>query len=138
MQHELRADFLPVTNDSSDFWNGCADGQLLLRHCTLCELLFHYPRLCCPRCGGQALDWRVAAGTGVVYSHTTVHVPFNGPEWSDQLPYTVLLVELSEGPKMLSRLAPGESGDVHSGDRVVVEFFTIGERTLPLFRLDQR
>jgi len=136
MSPNLRADFQPVNKDSAAFWAACDVGVLTLRHCRSCDHLFHYPRLCCPRCGAQDLDWTPAAGTGVIYSHTTVHVPFGGPAWDDQLPYTVILVDLSEGPRILSRLSPEQPRDVHSGDLVVVEFVRIGERSLPLFRLD--
>ena len=138
MPHELRAEFQPINSDSSEFWAACDAGVLTLRHCRACDHLFHYPRLCCPLCSGQELDWRTAAGTGVVYSHTTVHVPFTGPDWTDQLPYTVVLVDLSEGPRMLSRLSPEQPREVLSGDLVVVDFVRIGERSLPFFRLDLR
>lgn len=136
MPPDLRADFQPTTSDSAEFWTACDAGVLTIRHCLACDNLFHYPRLCCPKCGAQDLDWTTAAGTGIVYSHTTVHVPFSGPEWSDQLPYTVVLVDLSEGPRMLSRMAPKQPRDVRSSDRVVVKFLRIGDRSLPLFRLD--
>jgi uncharacterized OB-fold protein len=63
-----------------------------------------------------------------------VHVSFYGDAWKSQLPYTVVLVDLDEGPRMLSRLVGTDAGGVASGDRVEVTFTDIEGQKLPFFK----
>jgi uncharacterized OB-fold protein len=122
------------TTDSESFWTACNEGRLLLRQCRACGHTFYYPRLACPRCGRRELSWIEAAGRGVVYSYTSVHTSFYGRSWEADLPYTVLLVDLVEGPRMLSRLV-GEDDRLWIGAELDVDFTRIGERRYPYFRL---
>ncbi len=122
----------PSTAASAPFWDGCARGELLLPRCTGCETAFFPPREACPHCGNEALDWFPVSGRGRVWSLTRVHVSFFGADWEPSLPYDVVLVDLDEGVRMLSRLAPG-SGDVGIGHDVTVRFVDAGTRRLPLF-----
>jgi uncharacterized OB-fold protein len=122
------------TPDSRAFWEACNREQLLLPRCEPCRHAFYYPRMACPRCGARELSWIEACGRGVVYSHTTVHTSFHGPDWEPDLPYTVLLIDLEEGPRMLSRLV-GEDQGLRTGAAVHVEFVAIDGRRYPYFRL---
>jgi uncharacterized protein len=121
--------------DSARFWAACNDDQLLLANCERCANVFYYPRLMCPTCGGRELGWRMSKGTGAVYSYSHVLTSFWGNEWQSQLPYTVILVDLDEGPRMLSRLVGERREQVASGARVVVEFHSVQGQKLPFFRL---
>jgi uncharacterized OB-fold protein len=65
-----------------------------------------YPRVLCSHCGSPKLTWQPASGQGTVYSTTVVR---RKPEQGGD--YNVALVDLSEGPRMMSRvdgLAPHE------------------------------
>ncbi|KAA0578564.1 OB-fold domain-containing protein [Azospirillum sp. B21] len=73
------------------------------------------------------------SGRGTVFSHSHVHVAFQGGAWSGQLPYTVVLVDLAEGPRMLSRLIGADAPAVRGGDAVSVVFPQIGDRRYPFF-----
>jgi uncharacterized protein len=138
MTHEPRHAVPPSpTPDSEEFWRACDEGRLLLRACERCAHVFYYPRLACPRCSGRALRWLDASGRGTVYSHTTVFTSFYGPDWESEIPYAVLLVDLEEGPRMLSRLV-GEDDMLGTGAAVHVEFWDIGGRRYPCFRLESR
>ena len=122
------------TVDSEAFWAACNRRELLLRRCRVCEAVHYYPRQACPQCGSDALDWLRSAGTGTIYSFTRVHVSFYGAEWESELPYVVILVDLDEGPRMLSRLlGPGER--VRVGARVRVSWVEVDGQTLPFFTL---
>lgn len=122
------------TKVSEPFWDGCQRGELLLQRCGKCRKVFFYPRICCPECGGQALGWTKSRGRGRIVSYTKVFVSFNGTFWQSQLPYTVLLIDLEEGPRMLSRLVGPDEG-MCSGAEVEVEFVRIRGTALPYFRL---
>lgn len=127
---------LPVpTKDSAAFWAACDAGRLALPRCTACGHVFYYPRQMCPRCGGRELGEVDSAGRGTVFSFTHVAVSFYGASWDDQLPYTVILVDLDEGPRMLSRLI-GDSAGLRVGDRVRLNLVTVEGHKLPYFERD--
>ncbi len=122
------------TDDSREFWDGCNQRRLLLRRCDSCESVFYYPRSSCPVCGSQRLSWVESSGSGTVFAFTRVEVSFYGNQWESQLPYIVLLVDLAEGPRMLSRLV-GETEGLCTGANVHVDFVVVENQWLPFFRL---
>lgn len=89
--------------DSAVFWRGLAQGKLLLQHCLDCGHVQYYQQGMCRRCGAERLEHRPASGRGKVHSFSVVHrAP--GPAFKRDVPYAVLLVELEEGPRMISSL----------------------------------
>ena len=123
------------TKETAPFWEGCNRGELLLSVCEDCAHVFYYPRLYCPRCGSEKLAWRASAGRGTLYSFTHVGVSFYGPTWESQLPYTLVLVDLDEGPRMLSRLIGKQHKEARIGDRLEVDFVEVEKQRLPYFRI---
>ena len=81
------------------FASALAEGQFILQQCDECEKYVFYPRFLCPHCGSPELTWRPASGQGVVYSTTVVH---RKPEQGGD--YNVALIDLHEGPRMMSRV----------------------------------
>ena len=120
------------TAESLPFWEGAARGELLLQHCTDCERWVFYPRAICPHCWSSALEWRRASGKGVVKSFTVVHKPGH-PAWAVAAPYTVAVIELEEGPTMLSALLDIEPSEVRVFLPVTARFVPVGAWTLPFF-----
>ena len=108
-----------VTPETALYWEATADDQLLLCHCTACDLTYYYPRSRCPDCLSDAVEWQEAAGTGVVYSHTATELVSEWPE--EALPVVVAYVELDEGPRVLTNL-DADPEDLAIGDRVEVAF----------------
>ncbi|TAJ17855.1 MAG: DNA-binding protein [Rugosibacter sp.] len=76
-----------------------AEGRFMLQQCDECKKYVFYPRVLCPHCGSPELAWQFASGQGVVYSTTVVR---RKPEQGGD--YNVALVDLSEGPRMMSRV----------------------------------
>ncbi|GAA0611940.1 hypothetical protein GCM10009547_12470 [Sporichthya brevicatena] len=74
--------------------------QLLIQVCTSCEGAQHPPLDFCHRCQGHDLDYRAAAGTGVIDNFSVVHHA-GSAMLKDVLPYNVVLVELSDFPGLL-------------------------------------
>lgn len=132
---QLKAMLPSPSVDSVTFWDGCDNGTLLLQRCAECSKTFYYARRLCPHCGSQDLSWEASSGTGTIFSFSEVHVSFFGHDWDDQLPYVVALIDLQEGPRMLSRLLlqPGQQPCI--GDRANVVFVEIEGRKLPFFAL---
>jgi uncharacterized OB-fold protein len=131
MSWEPRA--LPdVTPESERYWVGAANGELLVRECTDCDLVYHPPRALCPDCFGDA-EWTTASGEGTVYSYT-VAGRIDG--WDEStLPAIIAYVELAEGPRMLTNVVNCEPADVAVGMAVTVAFVETDEAevAIPVF-----
>jgi uncharacterized protein len=120
--------------DSAAFWRGLHDGVLLLQHCADCGHVQYYQQAMCRQCGGENLVHRAASGRGKVHSFSVVHrAP--GPAFKADLPYAVLLIDLEEGPRMISTYTGGKPEEVTFDMDVVLVCETISEDvTLPRFR----
>ncbi len=88
--------------DTAPFWEGTRQGELRIQRCTACGRHVFYPRAVCPYCMADSPEWVVATGRGTVYSFTTVHR--TSDEFRAEVPFTVGLVELAEGVRMMARL----------------------------------
>ncbi len=110
------------------FWEAAARHELVIQRCRACHQHQFYPRRFCLACDSDDIEWTKSAGTGTVYSATTVRMKV-APDLVP--PYVVAIVELDEGPRMLTNVV---GGDCPIGQRVRV---TWKERTdappLPLF-----
>lgn len=104
---------------SQPYWDGCRKGVLLLQHCVDCGELQFYPRIICSSCGGGNLDWQASSGKGAVASFTIVQ---RGITAAYPAPYMVALIDLEEGPRMMSSLIDVAAEDVRVGLCVEVTF----------------
>lgn len=127
---------LPVpTKVSQPYWDGCREGRLRIQRCSACGTHLFYPVYMCHECTSQKLEWIDASGRGTVYSYSVIYrAPYAG--LSDSGPYTVALVELEEGPIMMSQIVDVAPETVRVGDAVQVEFQRASDEIdLPVFRL---
>lgn len=120
--------------DSRPFWDGVAEAVLRIQRCLQCRRHVFYPRAVCPYCMGS-LEWVDAAGTGTIHSYTVVHrAP--AEEYLAEVPYAVVLVDLEEGVRMMSRLVDCDPSEVRVGAAVEVQFRELGGGPrLHVFRL---
>ena len=126
---------LPVPDaDSAAFWAGLREGRLLLQHCLACGHVQYYQQGICRLCSSQRLEHRAASGRGKVHSYSVVHrAP--GPAFKADTPYAVLLVELEEGPRMVSSLVEGDPHAVRFDMAVELVCEAVDQQvTLPRFR----
>lgn len=118
------------------FWEATKDKVLRLPVCKDCGKAHHYPRNFCPYCHGSNLEWKDASGLGTIYAITVCHKP-GLPTMAAQVPYAVALVDLAEGPRMMTNITGLQ--DPHSakvGDKVVVAWEDAGGgKHLPVFQL---
>ena len=120
--------------DTQAFWAGMREGRLLLQHCRRCGHVQYYQQQLCRQCGAEDLVHEPACGRGTVHSFSVVYrAP--GPAFKDDVPYAVLLVELAEGPRMISTYTGGAVEDVTFDMAVELVFEEVdAEITLPRFR----
>lgn len=127
---------LPIADgDSQAFWDGLKTGQLLLQHCTDCAHVQYYQQRICRQCQSENLQHKAASGRGTIHSYSVVYrAP--GPAFKQDVPYAVLLIDLEEGPRMISSLV-GKDFDALDFD-IPVQLETIqitDDVYLPCFHL---
>lgn len=115
---------------SAPFWAATEKHRLVMQRCDACRRLVWYPRHVCPHCGGLALQWEQLSGQGVVHA-VSVHHRAAHPAFADRVPYSVVLVALDEGARIMSNVF-GPSPAV--GDEVSVAWLPLDDgRNLPTF-----
>jgi len=125
---------LPVVNEESrPFWDACKRHELILQHCQACGAYGFYPRMLCKACHSDKLAWERVSGEGTIYSYTVCHRPA-GPAFKAEVPYVVALIELREGPRMVSNIVTPDAESVRIGQAVRVTFHDVTEDiSLPKF-----
>ena len=106
--------------DSAPFWAACREHRLICRRDTVTGTLHHYPREHAPGTLNPT-EWVELSGRGTVYSFTVVH--------RGERPYTLALIDLEEGVRMLSNV----EGEVAIGAPVTVAWRERDDVTLPIF-----
>jgi len=124
------------TPEAKPYWDGLREDKLMLPRCRQCRRAFFYPRVLCPFCHASDIEWFQASGRGRLYSFEILHQQFNRA-FKVKLPCVLAMVELEEGPRLLSNLVGVEPDPAKircdTPVEVVFEKLT-DELTLPLFR----
>ena len=108
---------LPLpTPISSPFWDGLKNHEVRLQQCSQGHWLF-FPRTHCPTCGNRELAWKTVSGAGLLYSFTVARVP-TLPEFSDEMPQLLAVVELDEGVHINTTLVGVAPEDLKVGQRL--------------------
>jgi uncharacterized OB-fold protein len=117
---------------SQPYWDAAKRGELLFQRCRSCGRAEFDPAFACRACGARELTWERSAGTGTVYSWTTVWRP---QQPSFVVPYAPAIIDVDEGYQMLSSIIGCPVDDLAVGTRVAVEFHPVGDGyRLPYFR----
>jgi uncharacterized protein len=126
----------PITPESKPYWDGMKEGKLMLPNCQDCGKAHFYPRVFCPHCHSNNLTWVQGSGKGKLYSFEILYRPFNRAVKVPP-PYVLAMVELEEGPRMLSNLVNVEPDPkVIKCDMPVEIVFSklTDDMTIPLFQ----
>lgn len=126
---------LPVpTPETQRYWDGAAAGELWIQRCLGTGKFFFYPRKYSPFVVGGPVEWVRASGRATLYSYNIVHRPV-APGFEDRAPYAIAVVELEEGPRLMTNIV----GIENTPENLVldmpleVSFERRGEMTLPVF-----
>ena len=95
-----RAPLPQPTPESKPFFDALRERRLLFQRCGDCGCAYYYPRPFCPSCLSNDVEWEEASGRGKVYSFVINHRSAPGFE----APYVIAVVELDEGPRMMTNL----------------------------------
>ena len=126
--------WIPVpTPETAHFWEGARAGHLKLQRCRSCKQAYFPPRSFCPRCVSRDIEIFDATGRAVLLSYVISHRAVPGFE----PPYSIAIVELEEGPRMLTNIIECEqTPETLALDMALEVVFTAisDEICLPQFR----
>lgn len=125
---------LPAPDDiTRPYWEAAARGELLIQECPACGHRQFYPRALCTSCAATP-EWRTSSGRGTVYTFTVIRQNYSEP-FRSMMPYIVAMVELEEGPRLMSNITDCSPEEVSIGMPVEVWFEPLEEGlAIPLFR----
>jgi uncharacterized OB-fold protein len=126
---------LPVVDeDTKPFWDYAKKHELRVQKCTKCGELHYPPSAICPHCLNLTSEWVKISGKGQVYSFIVVRRQYH-PAFAKDLPYTVAIIETSEGLRLLSNVIDCKPDDVKIGMAVEVVFEDVSaDFALPKFK----
>ena len=118
--------------DNMGFWEGVQENKLVFEKCKSCGVWIHPPRPMCPKCHSIEKEWAPSTGKGTVYSFVTYR---ESPHPAFKAPYSVVLVEMEEGVRLVSNMVDIEPEEISIGMPVELVFDKIDDDiTLPKFR----
>ena len=126
----------PITPEARPYWEGLKQQKLMLPKCGACGHVFWYPRVLCPQCHGRNITWVQSSGKGTLHAFEIAYQSFN-KALKIPPPYILAMVELAEGPRMMSNLinVAADPSVVTCDMPVEVVFSKLtDEITLPLFQ----
>jgi uncharacterized protein len=116
-----------ITAESKTFFDAARQGRFLIPVCTACDRAHWYPRVICPFCASDKVEWRQASGKGTIYTFSVMR--------RVEEPYIIAHVTLAEGPTMLTNIVADDADDVRIGQAVTVVFQDTGDGPpVPMFK----
>jgi uncharacterized OB-fold protein len=123
------------TPETREYWEGAKRGELRIQRCRACGKAYFFPRPFCPHCSSKDVEWFTASGRGTLYTYVINQRPARG--FDDMAPYVIAIVQLEEGPRMMSNVIGVEPTPENLPIDLPLEVTweqQSDEITLPLFR----
>ncbi|AKD95638.1 OB-fold domain-containing protein [Rhodococcus erythropolis] len=125
---------VPVpTPATAPYWEGAQRGELTIQRCESCTQHYFYPRPFCPFCNSDDVVWTSVSGRARLVSYVINHRPI--PPFDPTTPIIVALVELDEGPYLMSNVigVAADPGSLPLDLELEVTFVERGDMKLPMF-----
>lgn len=116
--------------DTAPFWEAQTEHRLTFQKCSDCDEIRYPVGPMCPECHSLAFEWVESSGRGTIYSYTVVRHQTH-PAFA--VPYTVALVEMEEGPRVVAELQGDGADSPKIGTAVRVEWVDHPNQPLPVF-----
>jgi uncharacterized OB-fold protein len=119
---------------TAPFWEGTKEHELRVQRCNTCERFFFYPRSSCRYCQSTDVEWRRVSGKAKLASFIINRKPVVGTE-----PQIIALVDLAEGPRMLTNVidVEPEPANLRLGMSLHVKFVDREDMVLPMFVIEE-
>jgi uncharacterized OB-fold protein len=112
--------------DTEPYLTAALSGSMVVQRCKACGSAQLYGRALCKSCGGD-VEWIPASGRGAVASFTIIRQNYSRP-WREMLPYVVALVDLEEGPRVMTNIVGCDPESVTIGMAVVARFEQVSDQ----------
>lgn len=123
--------------ESLPYWQAARDHRLALPKCDDCGKFWFPPTRTCPHCLSSRFQFSDVSGKGKIYSFVTYHRVYR-PAFAQDVPYVVALIELDEGPRLLSNIIGVSPDEVACEMKVEVVFDDYDEEiSIPKFKLSK-
>ncbi len=127
-----------MTPLTEPFWSAAKARRLVVQRCGDCAAYRFPPEVGCYRCGSLRATWVPVSGRATLYSWTVAHPPLL-PYFQERAPWPVAVVELEEGPRLVTNLVGVPVEEYEIGMPLQVDFEEVDDEvTLPVFRRIQR
>ena len=103
-----------INTVNKPYWDALQSGRLTFQHCLRCANSWLPPRGECPRCLENDWGWREATGKATLISWVVYHRAFH-PAFAHRLPYNVAVVQLEEGPRLITNIV------IEDAERLVID-----------------
>jgi uncharacterized OB-fold protein len=123
----------PVNELSKPFWDAIArDGTLSFQRCTACGHAWLPARSECPGCLGEQWQREASKGDAALVSWVVYRHAYH-PAFEARLPYTVAVVKLDEGPRMISNIVGADAASLRIDQRLRLVLQDEGDVKVPRF-----
>jgi len=123
------------TPETKPYWDAARRHVLMVQRCEDCQQCYFYPRPLCPNCLSRRVSWIECSGRGTLHTFVINHRPPRN--YPVQEPFVIAMVQLDEGPRLLTNLIGIEADPaaIRCDMQVEVVFDDITpEIALPKFR----
>lgn len=124
-----------ITSLNKPYWDALASGKLMYQSCRQCNARWLPARTICSTCLSSEVTWEEAEGSGTLLSWVVYHVAYH-EAFKDKVPYNVALVELAEGPRLITSVLAA-SGDLRGDMPLKLEIQTEDGIALPRFCIER-
>lgn len=123
-----------ITPLTEPFWSAARARTLVIQRCDDCAAYRFPPEIACFECGSQRATWTPVSGRATLYSWTVGHPPLL-PYFAERAPWPVAVVQLAEGPRMVTNLVAVPVEEYQVGMALQADFEDVdNEVTLVVFR----
>ena len=130
----MRFDLPQPDLETQAFWDGARDGRLCIKRCRACSKSHFYPRPFCPHCWSEDVGWVDASGRATLYTWSIVRRN-DLPPFPERVPYVAAVVDLVEGPRMMTNIVECDFDALEEGMELEAVFHPISDEfTIVQFR----
>lgn len=120
---------IPVADEESrEFFAGAKEGKLMLLLCSQCGTWRLPGRDRCVDCWSTETEWAQASGRGTLYSFGVMHQQYH-PAFAEVIPYNYAVVELEEGPRLVTNIVECANEELRTDMPVEAVFDPVSEET---------
>lgn len=130
--HEKPAPTISAYN--KPFWDSARDHELRVQRCSECGKFWAPAGPVCPFCFSGTFTWEVVSGRAIITSFVIFHKSYH-PEFDSDIPLVAALVQLDEGPRLITNILASKGRDVRSGASVELVYEDHENFTLPQFEV---